>query len=289
MTNPYRALVDAHARLRADGASLPLGGLPDCPRPPEKPGAPRVLLFAPHPDDEVIIAGLPLRLQRELGMRVADVAVTQGSSKARQAGRWEELSNCCRYIGFDLIRTGPGGLEKISLQGRDADKASWAAAVDVVAGILRREQPRILFFPHDLDWNATHIGVHWLVSDALRSLGPGFEALVVETEFWGAMDDPNLMVESSAADVADLVAALSFHVGEVKRNPYHLSLPAWMQDNVRRGAELVGGQGAAAPDFAFATLYRLRRWAKGDFQAVLDRGRSIGQNEPLTLFQEALS
>ena len=54
------------------------------------------------------------------------------------------------------------------------------------------------------------------------------------------------MVESSAADVADLMAALSLHVGEVARNPYHLRLPAWMIDNVRRGAELVGGQGGAA-------------------------------------------
>ena len=57
-----------------------------------------------------------------------------------------------------------------------------------------------------------------------------------------------------------MMAALSFHVGEVQRNPYHLLVPAWMQDNVRRGGELVGGQGGAAPDFTFATLYRLREW-----------------------------
>ena len=56
------------------------------------------------------------------------------------------------------------------------------------------------------------------------------------------------------------MTALSFHVGEVKRNPYHLLLPAWMQDNVRRGGELVGGQGGAAPDFSFCTLYRYRHW-----------------------------
>ena len=48
-----------------------------------------------------------------------------------------------------------------------------------------------------------------------------------------------------------------------ERNPYHLLVPAWMQDNVRRGGELVGGQGGAAPDFTFCTLYRLRRWRDG--------------------------
>ncbi|MBV8915368.1 MAG: hypothetical protein JOZ05_20300 [Acetobacteraceae bacterium] len=84
------------------------------------------------------------------------------------------------------------------------------------------------------------------------------------------------------ADVADLVAALSLHVGEVARNPYHLRLPAWMMDNVRRGAELVGGQGGAAPPFAFATLYRLRRWHAGGWRDVLDRGRVIGAEESLS-------
>ena len=56
------------------------------------------------------------------------------------------------------------------------------------------------------------------------------------------MAEPNLLVESGVEDVADLVAALACHVGEVRRNPYHARLPAWMMDNVRRGAELVGGR-----------------------------------------------
>jgi len=114
----------------------------------------------------------------------------------------------------------------------------------------------------------------------------GLACQVVETEFWGAMDAPNLMVESSAADVADLVAALSLHVGEVARNPYHLRLPAWMMDNVRRGAELVGGQGGTAPRFAFATLYRLRRWENGQFYDVLKGGQVLSSQDDLSkLFQ----
>ena len=117
-----------------------------------------------------------------------------------------------------------------------------------------------MFFPHDADWNSSHIGTHYLVADALAQQAPGFSCTVAETEFWGAMATPNLTVEFSPQDLGDMMAALSFHVGEVQRNPYHLLVPAWMQDNVRRGGELVGGQGGAAPDFTFATLYRLRRW-----------------------------
>src|SRR5688572_4883568 len=80
------------------------------------------------------------------------------------------------------------------------------------------------------------------------------------------MATPNLVVEVCPDHLADLMAGLSFHVGEVRRNPYHLGLPAWMQDNVRRGAEVAGGQGEAAPAFDFATLYRVRRWKDGRLQ-----------------------
>jgi hypothetical protein len=89
------------------------------------------------------------------------------------------------------------------------------------------------------------------------------------------MATPNLMVESSVEDLADMMTALSFHVGEVQRNPYHLLVPPWMQDNVRRGGELVGGQGGAAPDFVFCTLYRLRRWSGGQLQTTYSGGRSL--------------
>jgi N-acetylglucosamine malate deacetylase 1 len=115
------------------------------------------------------------------------------------------------------------------------------------------------------------------------SLGADFSCITVETEFWGAMDDPNLMVESSVRDVSDLITALSFHAGEVRRNPYHLRMPAWLMDNVRRGGELVGGQGAAAPDFTFATLYRLRRWEHGRFVQIAQKGRFISATDPLEI------
>src|SRR5436305_15012924 len=93
------------------------------------------------------------------------------------------------------------------------------------------------------------------------------------------MDDPNLMVESSERDVTDLISALSLHVGEERRNPYHLRMPACLMDNVRRGGELVGGQGGAAPDFLFATLYRLRGWEAGGFRRVLSGGRFVARGE----------
>ena len=272
---PYHQLVTELARLVRDGKQFPLGGFARLPRAPRGPDAPRALIFSPHPDDECIIGALALRLQREAGFRIVNVAVTQGSNKARQAERWQELSAACDYLDFDLVPTVPGGLEKVNVGTRSKDPVAWAASVEVIAAILAEHRPQVAFFPHDADWNSSHIGTHYLVADALRQFSADFDCLTVETEFWGAMATPNLTVASSPEDLGDMMAALSFHVGEVKRNPYHVLVPAWMQDNVRRGGELVGGQGGAAPDFSFATLYRLRRWANGDFQPVYEGGRSL--------------
>lgn len=208
-------------------------------------------------------------------MRVVNVAVTQGSNKARQAARLDELKAACEYLGFDLIQTAPGGLENINVTTRSGDSARWHASVETVTAIIADQQPQIVFFPHDNDWNSTHIGTHYLLVDALARQASDFTCDVVESEFWGAMATPNLMVESSVADVAAMTTALSFHVGEVQRNPYHLLLAPWMQDNVRRGGELVGGQGAAAPEFVFCTLYRLRRWSDGQLQTTYAGGRRL--------------
>jgi LmbE family N-acetylglucosaminyl deacetylase len=286
--NPYQHLVSEYARLLREGKAYPLGGFSHAPRPALPPDAPTALIFSPHPDDECIIGALALRLLREARTKIVNVAVTLGSKKSRRAERFGELEKACGYLGFDLRPAGHSGLQNVTLKTRADDPAAWARMVKIIADVLATVKPRILFLPHEQDWHETHIGTHFLVLDALKSLPADFACHVIETEFWGAMATPNLMVESGEPDVADLVTALSFHVGEVRRNPYHLLLPAWMQDNVRRGGELVGGKAGAAPDFVFATLYRLRQWQNGRLEAVNQAGRQLSlKHNPTDLFPRA--
>jgi N-acetylglucosamine malate deacetylase 1 len=283
--NPYQQFVTDSVRLVKEARTFPLGGFPPAPRPPIAPDAPKALFFAPHPDDETIVGALALRIFREARMNVINVAVTQGSKRERQAERLLELQNACNYLGYGVQTTGPNGLEKVNPKTRQNEPQLWARMVKVIAEILLNHQPRVILFPHERDWNGTHIGVHHLVMDALNQTPAGFECYLVENEFWGAMDDPNLLVEVSEQEVADLITATTFHVGEVKRNPYHLLLPAWLMDNVRRGAELVGGQGGAAPDFTFAALYRLRKWSQRRVERVLTGGKFLPAAEnPALLF-----
>jgi len=278
----YRTLANDLARQLKASRSLPLGGFAPATKPKLSRTASRAILFSPHPDDECIIGALPLRLLREGGMRVINVAITLGSRKDRRSGRWKELQAACSFLGLETVRIISGGLDTISPKGRKENPANWTAAVDLVAKKIRATRPTVLFFPHEDDWNQTHIGTHLLVREALTRPDSIFDGWIVETEYWGAMKNPNLMVESTPDEVGDLAAALSFHIGEVVRNPYHTTMPAWMTDNVRRGGELVGGQGGTPPDFSYATLYRVTRWSKGRAESAWEGGRILSSQDPLT-------
>uniref|UniRef100_UPI00117F9AAA PIG-L deacetylase family protein n=1 Tax=Pelomonas sp. KK5 TaxID=1855730 RepID=UPI00117F9AAA len=215
------------------------------------------LIFAPHPDDECIIGALPLRLQREAGWQVTNVAVTLGSNKARRAERWAELEAACAVLGWANIRLREEGFEETKADTAERRPELWAEQVQAVAELLRERRPALILLPHEHDGNSSHIGTHRLVMEALAA--SGIETVVAQTEFWSTQAAPNWMVETSVTDTARLIQALARHVGEVARNPYHQRLPAFMADNVRRGGELIAGAGSAVPDYAFATLYRLSR------------------------------
>lgn len=253
--NPYLEFVEGIVRGIAKAREYSVSG-------DQTPGSdgPAVLLFSPHPDDECITGLLPLRLMREAGRRIVNVPMTFGSDVARRPGRESELEAACGFLGFDLFRVSDDLLPLTQ---------------DDVIKVLEAFQPEAIFLPHEGDWNSGHVATHNLVMGALRSMPSEFSCHVVETEFWSAMDDPNLLVEGDAALVADLVAATSLHVEEVARNPYHLLLPAWMQDNVRRGSELVGGEGGPAFPYAFATVYRTRWWKNGAFSVTPVGGRTL--------------
>jgi LmbE family N-acetylglucosaminyl deacetylase len=250
--DPYREFVRHYEE--ALGATLPAPTAPPSSAfPPPAPDAPVALLFSPHPDDEVITGALPLRLQREAGARVVNIAVTLGSNPGRREPRRRELADACACLGWEFeVLDWPG------VNADAPDPAVWARRVQAIVDILRRWRPRWVFYPHAHDHHPAHIGVHLLVTAALAELGnTAAPPWRIQSEYWHPLAQPNLLVECPPAHLAELTAALACHRGEIARNPYHLTLPAWMIDNVRRGAELVGSRTTPAPTFRFGTLYRV--------------------------------
>ena len=213
------------------------------------------LILAPHPDDECITGLLPLRLKEECGFRIWVVPVTLGSREDRREIRKRELRKACRALEFRPVFLGSGDLP--------GELTKALAAI----------RPAVVFLPHAKDGHPTHRMTHRRGVAALDAAGGVFH--VVETEYWHPLERPNLMVSAKQSHVAQLRRALACHAGEMARNDYAARLPAWMSDNVRRGAELVGGKGAVAPNMAYATLYRARIRAGDKWRAPFRGGRTI--------------
>ncbi len=266
LVSRFEALVQAGTDLQ-----LPLNSLAQPPKAP--PCGKCCVILSPHPDDECIVGALPLRLLREGGWRVVNVAITHGSNPVRQMARADELKNACAALGFENVLLAERGLTHISANSRSNDPVHWAACVRHVARQLEILKPDLILCPHPQDAQAAHMGSHLLAMDALATQAAEFVPLVAFTEYWSTMASPNWMVQVSAQDLGDLMSALMRHVGEVSRNPYHLSLPAWMMDNVRRGAEQVGFPGSVAPTYTFATLYRVMQWRDGALSPAWQDGR----------------
>ena len=225
----------------------------------------KVLLFSPHPDDEAITGGLPLRLKQENKFDVVNVPVTYGSDITRRAQRKNELLFACRHLGFTNHPIAEDGFSDVNLVTKKENSDKWHDYVQRIADILSLYKPKAIFFPHCDDQHPTHIGVHQLVMDALSTnpIDGNGTLTLFQTEFWHAMRDSNLMIESSQQQLAILIEAIACHKGEVQRNPYHLTQLAWMCDSVRRGSELIGGYGQQANRFRFATLYKRELWENG--------------------------
>ena len=226
-----------------------------------------VLILAPHPDDESITGLLALRLKEECGFRIWVVPATLGSRADRRTARAKELRAACRVLGFHL---------RIPMAIPDG-VASMKQLLDIVADV----SPAIVFMPHAKDGHPTHRACHWMgvaAMDAARRI-KAFH--VVETEYWHPLERPNLMVAATKTHVATLRRALACHAGEVARNDYAARLPAWMSDNVRRGAELVGGLGGQAPNVAYATLYRARMRRDGKWHVDFRGGKIIDTSTEL--------
>ncbi len=244
-----------------------------------EPSALRCVIVSPHPDDECIGGGLPLRLIQESGWRVVAIPVTHGSNPERQLVRAEEFSAACARIGFEPLLLAERGLNGITPQARETDPAYWAHNVKMLAETLAELQPALVLCPHAFDAQSTHIGTHNLTLDALAVVSadaPDFSTALAFTEYWSTMTRANLLVELTAAQVGDMISALACHVGEVSRNPFHLTVPSWLIDNVRRGGEIVGRSGGEVPDYTFAAIYNVMHWRDCALQTVWPSGRMIG-------------
>ena len=207
-----------------------------------------IMILSPHPDDECITGSLALRLLHENNAHIINVAVTLGSNKERQDERKKELLEACELLE----------IENLILN------ENWNKKKKELKSLIQKYQPDLIIAPHLKDLHPTHVKTGKLCKEVLTSLKKQ-SVLVAWSEFWGQMARPNLLVEVPQEIIQLQMMALEKHAGEISRNPYHLRLPAWMMDNVRRGVELIKGAEKNASLIAFGVLYQLQICKDGKF------------------------
>lgn len=209
-----------------------------------------IVILSPHPDDEILSGGLALRLQEECRCRVVNIAVTLGSNSARKRARRIELLRATKQLGWENIVL----------------PENWSQKKKRLLAHLKKLKPVLVIAPHARDYHPTHEKTAALVMAWLKQNRPATS--VAWAEYWAPQSHPNLLLEIPRETLLRQIKAMECHAGEVSRNPYHLRLPAWQMDNVRRGSEWLSGKGSMAADFPFGQLYRVERWHNGKGRAV---------------------
>ena len=193
--------------------------------------------LSPHPDDEAIGAPATLLALRAAGHRVINVAC--GLGRPDQVRRREaELREACARGGLELVVLDP--------QLECSRVADWVAAHIVEDDVDLVVSPS----PHD-----GHRG-HELVGRAARE-GIARSGRGTRWWAWGLWADlplPTLVTEFGEARMADVLAMLAAHAGELDRNDYAALVRCRAVAHRILGAERVFGFGSAGLDGPYAEL-----------------------------------
>jgi len=243
-----RSIVDA---VLHHGGKNP--ALPPLVKPPGFPDQPKILMVSPHPDDECLMAGYALRAQEEWGAEVHVVPFSYGSNTERRPERLKELKAALEVLRFRWVdpRTDPF-LNRLTM-------TEFVKAYQSV-------QPDVILSPHPDDHHPAHIAAANMVRDlrvAMKALSAkeGIskkEPIWIQTEYWKQNAEPDYFLPLSADHVICMGRALQKHEGEISRNPYHLSLPAWLMDQSRRAQEVMGAYGEESAQHLFGVLLKIQ-------------------------------
>jgi LmbE family N-acetylglucosaminyl deacetylase len=248
----FARYVESFATLYWTALGIPVGDLPALSTcvsfRPE-----RILILAPHPDDECLMSGFAVRAAETFQTKVAVIPFSYGSKIERRTERKVELARALSALEFELVET------------RGVPGSSGVLTRDELHSALKKFQPDVVISTHPDDGHPVHMHSAELAKQVLQDYANASKQSIrwLQSEFWQSMQKPNLLIPLSSKHLAKMGSALLAHVGEISRNPYHLTLPAWAMEQVRRGSEMQVDEsgmrvsGSAKAKFVFGQLYRM--------------------------------
>lgn len=214
--------------------------------------ATRVLVFAPHPDDEVLGCGGSVAKLTANGTRVHVAYLTSGEhgsgivpSAELGRARESEASAAVSLLGVDpgdvtFMRLGDGQLSPYDL-----------AQAEEVIRLVRQVRPDAVYLPHEHDGSFDHRAAHQLVMRAADMAGsrnfahlgePHWVPCVLGYEVWSPISRPSYLEDISAFAAAKAAAlgCYASQVGKGAGQATHVGA-AGLALAAYRGAATVGG------------------------------------------------
>ncbi|MCX6809603.1 MAG: PIG-L family deacetylase [Candidatus Berkelbacteria bacterium] len=186
----------------------------------EKPESGRVLVLAPHPDDDVMGCGGTLKLHADQGDEVKIVYLTDGSSgfpenfrpssaeKVKMAkDREDEAKKAAAVLGVgDLV----------FLKYKDGSLSPNSNNVKYITQLIKDYEPSIIYIPSFLDTNSDHFETAKILSESLRRITNTFK--INSYEVWSPIF-ANLLINIDKS-VESKEEALSKHKTQLKSRSY---------------------------------------------------------------------
>jgi len=188
----------------------------------------RVLVAAPHPDDDWIGCGGSLLKHLHAGNPVTVVYMTSGD--AGGLGMTKESLAAVREAEARAAAAFAGITDLIFLRHPDGGLAYDRSSLTETTGLVRRLRPELLYIPHARDAHPDHAVTHRLWVEACRRAGgpwfpecpgdPWTVGTILCYEVWTPLTAATYVEDVS--EFMDLkLAALKRHASQVKALPYH--------------------------------------------------------------------
>jgi LmbE family N-acetylglucosaminyl deacetylase len=224
------------------------------------PGSERVLVLAPHMDDETIGCGGTLALHARAGAHVAVVFLTDGrnggggigalSGAARQRKQLELTETRKQEAEHALKTIGIADMRCVGICDGELGGAIEAAA-EQLRDILREIQPEIVYVPMFVDQHSDHRAANDVLLSAAAELP--FSFTCAGYEVWTPLF-PNCIVRIDST-VALKEAALKHYASQLQDGDY---LRAAMGLTAYRSIALHGARGSHAEAFFMCPLATYR-------------------------------
>ncbi len=157
-----------------------------------------VMVFAPHPDDDILGCGGTIMHHVQKGHKVTIVYMTSGGAAQWDStkGKLETIrENEAKRAAFKL-----GVEDLIFLRERDGELTVSPSAISKTANLLRRYAPKVIYIPHKNDGHKDHRATHKIVAEALRKEDDVREPSILCYEVWTPLERV-----SRSEDISDVM------------------------------------------------------------------------------------